>query len=849
MEPNESRTPYVFASYAYADRAVVEQIVAKIEANGIRVWFEARDILAGWVFPNSITEAIGECTAFLTFISGKSQVSKNCRNELEYAIRMRKRIIPIFLEDAELSLGMKYFLNRYQYLRYSEGEHFWIRLLENLRECRVGQTDFAESKQRRDIYRSLFEAQTKNETVPLNEIKVVFLGDGEAGKSYTIARLLNDGGSPVDYTDQATPGIVIRNKDYTVEDRQITVHYWDFGGQEILHSMHRIFLTERTLYMVLVNARDETQDARARYWLHNIQSFAPNAPVILVLNKMDQNPNASLNERDLRSKYPCLKRIIKISALKDSRYRLNLELRDGMLQEIMSSGITEMQWRVPWIRVKNALEKMKTDFIDGREYRRICTECGLGNDVKEQKELLHWFNDLGISFCYCDDYKLENYVILRPDWITNAIYIILFNSCPGARNGLLPHSGICKLLNPSVEERPSIRSVLPDVSYNYDEVMYVLNVVRKFQLSFPGRDDREFIPMLCQKDTLPVAEEYARDPDVLEFQMEFEYLPNNVLHRLMVERQRELSLENTWLTGALFEQKDTGLSAVVTIDDDLLRIYVRSTDPMHRPNTYLSMLKGNLDRIWRQMNLQQPKNRLVYKLDGRQEIFDYEMLTTMQQVGQTHAFSMTWKGMLPIWDILNQSAPAAADDSRKLLHSIVTACRQIQANRDCWELDENGRNTLVRNALRLSGYVIHDQTLQGISAGGKGAGELDMDIRRYENTPWTICEALRIRDGSKADWNGHLEKLLDNYNPHGAAFLYLLTYVDCAKDKFGSIFGGYECHIQTHGTEKFAVDGESYVHFAGGQWEENHYIQAAKVSYSCGGYKPTVYHIFVHMGR
>ena len=34
------------------------------------------------------------------------------------------------------------------------------------------------------------------QTQPLNEIKVVFLGDGEAGKSHTIARLMNDGGDP-----------------------------------------------------------------------------------------------------------------------------------------------------------------------------------------------------------------------------------------------------------------------------------------------------------------------------------------------------------------------------------------------------------------------------------------------------------------------------------------------------------------------------------------------------------------------------------------------------------------------------------------------------------------------------
>lgn len=55
-------------------------------------------------------------------------------------------------------------------------------------------------------------------------------------------------------------------------------------------------MTKRTLYVVFVNARDNTQDERARYWLHNIKSFADNSPVIMVINQMDQNPSASVNE-------------------------------------------------------------------------------------------------------------------------------------------------------------------------------------------------------------------------------------------------------------------------------------------------------------------------------------------------------------------------------------------------------------------------------------------------------------------------------------------------------------------------------------------------------------------------
>ena len=79
----------------------------------------------------------------------------------------------------------------------------------------------------------------------LNEAKIIFLGDGEAGKTHTIARLLNDG-APVDFHEDATPGIIIEDKTYDLDGRNVQVHYWDFGGQEILHSMHRIFLTGRT---------------------------------------------------------------------------------------------------------------------------------------------------------------------------------------------------------------------------------------------------------------------------------------------------------------------------------------------------------------------------------------------------------------------------------------------------------------------------------------------------------------------------------------------------------------------------------------------------------------------------
>lgn len=522
-----------------------------------------------------------------------------------------------------------------------------------------------------------FEARKLGRTQPLNEIKVVFLGDGEAGKSHTIARLMNDGGEPDHqiFDGQSTPGIVIRNKEYDVNGRRIQIHYWDFGGQEIMHSMHRIFLTGRTMYVVLLNARDDTQGDRARYWLHNVKSFAPDSPVLLVLNKIDQNETASVDEVDLRGRYEKLTQVVKLSALNFSQEEFNSAFTDVMLDEINNTGYLDAQWPVAWTQVKEKLENMTSHYILGDDYQNICNEC-LVND--NQKNLLHWFNDLGVSFCCCDeeDYALEDYVILRPDWITNALYIILFNKLEGAHNGLIPHKSIYNLLR-NAQNNPEIRCTLPHAKYNTSDIQYVLGIMRKFNLSFTDGHENEFIPMLCQQNSTVDVQYYRKDSDTLEFNMEFDYLPNNLLHRLMVDRHTELDMDNVWRTGAKFQLQELGFSAVIVIDSNTLRFFIRHSDPMHRPNTYLTMLKANVDRIVEKMGLKTPKNQLVYKLDGKQEAFEFERLKAMQKAGVQHTFSMTWLRMLSIVDILNQAAPDGLEDELKLLDAIKRSCRNI----------------------------------------------------------------------------------------------------------------------------------------------------------------------------
>ena len=104
------------------------------------------------------------------------------------------------------------------------------------------------------------------------------MGDGGVGKTHTIMRLKNHG-KLEEYKTETTEGIKIDITPYSAEyeGRTFDINFWDFGGQEIMHAMHRCFLTERTCYVVVLSNRaagDYTPQARR--WLQNIQSFAKN---------------------------------------------------------------------------------------------------------------------------------------------------------------------------------------------------------------------------------------------------------------------------------------------------------------------------------------------------------------------------------------------------------------------------------------------------------------------------------------------------------------------------------------------------------------------------------------------
>lgn len=687
------------------------------------------------------------------------------------------------------------------------------------------------------------EMQTfEEQTVPLNEVKVVFLGDGEAGKSYIISRLMADGGDPMAYTDGSTPGISIRSKDYAIDGRQVTVHFWDFGGQEILHSMHRMFLTEQTLYVVVVNAREGECDKRAEYWLRCLACYAPNAPVVLALNKYDLNPNARVDNTKLTQEYRSLKQIIKMSALNMSSETFNIGFTQTLLDEIKKTGFLEEKWPVSWMGVKRELESMSEHRITGKEFLRICEDHRvMGN----RKELLWKFNNVGVSLCFSDeqDIALRDNVVLRPAWITNALYIVLFNKCEFARNGLIPHQSIYDLLYRAGKD-PDVRCVLPDGRYTPADMQYVLAVMRKFQLSYNWNGDCEFIPALCRHSPNVDVRYYQRESEILEFHMEFEYLPANLLYMLMVQRYSELDIDNTWRVGASFRQKETGLSAIVVIEENVLQVFIRRADARHPANTYMAELKADVDRLSNGMGLKILECLLIYKLDGKRESFDYEELKIMLDSGETRVYSKLHRRMIPIMDILNHMDPDE-HKSIRLVEDITRACLQMQSL-----LHHRTENSLDRTLqFYLSESYITGKTRQELAYnGGLQSDETDMVLLDQHNNPLTVIETLQIRcdNASMRSWDQHLTKLLLYDRFRGLSPLFLISFAECTNEEYPHLWKQFSDHMRRYSPERGKLLNGSYEEVDSAD-NDRAYLKTAKCRYFIGGRDVTVYAYFVRV--
>jgi len=100
----------VFISYSVKDKPVVDAVVARLEAESVRCWVAPRDVIPGADWGKSIINAIESSPIMLLLLSRSANESPQIKEEVEWAVNNRVRIIAFRVDDIPPARTLVYFI-------------------------------------------------------------------------------------------------------------------------------------------------------------------------------------------------------------------------------------------------------------------------------------------------------------------------------------------------------------------------------------------------------------------------------------------------------------------------------------------------------------------------------------------------------------------------------------------------------------------------------------------------------------------------------------------------------------------------------------------------------------------
>ncbi len=273
------------------------------------------------------------------------------------------------------------------------------------------------------------------------DVKLIVLGNGRVGKTQICRRLR---GEDYDPGEPSTHGILVTSANLASSDAAVRLNIWDFGGQDLYHGTHALFLRTSAIFL-LVWAR-ETENAQAHeyqgvafqnqpltYWLAYVRHLAGTAsPVLIVQTRCDRPQDEALappvSEADMAGFEHRVS--VQYSALNDRKR----EALDGALREAVGwlhehHGIAEIG--IGRMRVQRDLQAMRDADAavppEQRQYRTITQEdfhrlCDAAGNVSSPAELLRYLHNAGIVF-YREG-LFQDSIVLDQGWALDAIYAV-----------------------------------------------------------------------------------------------------------------------------------------------------------------------------------------------------------------------------------------------------------------------------------------------------------------------------------------------------------------------------------------------------------------------------------------
>lgn len=398
------------------------------------------------------------------------------------------------------------------------------------------------------------------EEIYLKEAKLILIGEGKVGKT-SLRIKLADSAAPLPKDDERTRGIDIHDYSFVTKEKDFfKAHIWDFGGQNIQYALHRFFMTENSLYLLMTESRNE-RDKNFMYWFQNIDLFGgKDSPILIVMNLMHGERGANI---DIASYVNEFKKIVNHEIIE-----VNLSNPDDNEGLLKLRNVIEYQLenlphiRRPifrcWLDGRKVLDEIaKTEpYITIERFQQIC----LANGVEEPFfELVgRYLHNLGIVLWYHDKEYLRNKMILNPNWAISAIYKIIDDKKIQDNKGRFNQADIDRLWND------------PSYRFSKDELTTLLKV---FKICFQRKGKAEYlVPALMEANTPAGAKSWDETGSITVI-FQYTFMPKGIVNQLTADLHQHVKdeLKDIWAYGVLLHYEDDAATTARIIEDTYKR--------------------------------------------------------------------------------------------------------------------------------------------------------------------------------------------------------------------------------------------------------------------------------------
>lgn len=403
------------------------------------------------------------------------------------------------------------------------------------------------------------------------DFKLMLLGNGRVGKTQICRRLQ---GEQYDETVPSTHGVKTGAAPLKVPD-PVALRIWDFGGQDIYHGTHALFLKSRAIFMLVWTPESEAlhdheyggftfRNQPLGYWLDYVRKFGgEDTPIIVVQTQCDLPEQERLRPPvtdEALDAFP-FKKLLHYSA-KENRGRAALDeaLAEAVQWLRRKQGVAVIgRGRAA---VKARLEEMYArgkQLMSQDEFLALCEETG---NVSSPPLLLDYLHNIGTLFHR--EGLFGDAIILDQAWALDAVYAVFHRESKAFKN-IERYGGRFR------------RSDLAEwvwQEHGKEEQELFLSFMQQCGICFTYRDgygdiEAEYIApdLLPARDDPAIAEQLRQKWDDCcdaEATLTFELLPPGLM-RSLISRigQRAGLAAEYWRDGFYFYDEKTGSRALV----------------------------------------------------------------------------------------------------------------------------------------------------------------------------------------------------------------------------------------------------------------------------------------------